>query len=309
MDSREILTHFMPTDPLEEDGLGPTEDPLSELAIPAVVFIESKSSSRFRNLLLVVSCMAAAAAGFAIMFFVAIYLDARDTAAARREMAILRAMVEDALRQEAMQEYYLANYPVTAEEEIGQYLALTVVPHVSDFDVAMREINPDYVAWLRIGGTSIDHPVVRALDNEKYLEISFFGEPNSHGTLFMDYRNVGDHVPHIIIYGHNTRTGDKFGDLRNFLNAGFLMQNNIITLMVNDRIVEYEIFSARQTDVYDYAYFLDFDYPGSFHAFLERTGAPPYAAQILTLSTCISRGDDDERLVVQAALIMQEQIP
>ena len=119
----------------------------------------------------------------------------------------------------------------------------------------------------------------------------------------MDYRNVGEYVPHIIIYGYNTADGSKFGSLRNFLDDDFLANYSMITLRVNDRLIEYEIFSVRLTDVTDPAYFLDFGTPGSFRAFLERNGAPLDAVQILTLSTCVSRGDDDERLVVQGALL------
>ena len=172
----------------------------------------------------------------------------------------------------------------------------------SAFDISMREINPDYVCWIMIYGTNVDYPVVRASDNERYLNTSFLGERNRYGTLFMDYRNTGEFVPHIIIYGHNTQDGSKFGTLHNFLDDEFLANHPVITLKVNDRIVEYEIFSARLTDINDPAYFLDFSAPGSFRAFLERNGAPPDAVQILTLSTCVGRVIDDNRLVVQGAL-------
>ena len=171
-----------------------------------------------------------------------------------------------------------------------------------DFETRMREINPDFICWIRIEGTPVDYPVVRGRDNVKYLDRSFFGEENLLGTLFMDYRNVGEVVPHIIIYGHMSRYGDKFGGLLSFLYEDFLEQYNTITLIVEGREVEYEIFSARITDIHDYAYFLDFRAPGSFAAFLERIGAPPDATQILTLSTCLSAGDDDGRILVQAAL-------
>ena len=303
MDSKKVLAPYLPYDPLEENGFGPSEDPLGELVIPVETLINAKieQSSRFKNLLLVVLGFSALAVGFAIMFVVAIYLDAIDTAASRREMAILRQMVEAAMQQ-AAEPYYIA-VQVQQADEGEQYYDEPVAPHVSLFDEAMREINPDYVAWLSIGGTVIDYPVVRGPDNEKYLNLSFFGETNSHGTLFMDYRNIGEHVPHIIIYGHNTRTGDKFGELRNFLDPIFFASNNTITLMANDRIVEFEIFAARRTNVHDYAYFLDFNEPGAFHAFLERTGAPPNAVQVITLSTCVSRGNDDERMIVQGALV------
>ena len=173
---------------------------------------------------------------------------------------------------------------------------------LSVFDMELRQINPDYIAWITIEGTAVDYPVVRGSDNIQYLDTSFFGDFNVFGTLFMDYRNVGEFVPHIIIYGHNSRYGNKFSDLHNFLDERFLTMHNTITLTVNDRVVEYEIFSVRLTDIHDPAYFLDFSVYGSFFAFAERNGAPAGTEQIITLSTCVTRGDDDERLVVQGFL-------
>ena len=181
-------------------------------------------------------------------------------------------------------------------------LGTQYVSNISSFDVEMRKINPDYVCWIRMDGTLVNYPVVRAADNEKYLDTSFSGERNMLGTLFMDYRSVDEQVPHIIIYGHNSRDGDMFGELWKFVDGRHLAAHPIITLIVDGRFVEYEIFSARVTDVTDPAYNLDLSDPGSFHAFLESCGAPLDSTQILTLSTCVSGDDDDERVVVQAFL-------
>ena len=175
--------------------------------------------------------------------------------------------------------------------------------HISVFDTEMRNLNPDYICWIEIENTEIDYPVVRGEDNEKYLNLSFFNERNGLGALFMDYRCEGEYVPHIIIYGHNARSGVLFGGLRKFLNAQYMEQHPVISLKINDRIVEYEIFSARTTNVADPAYDLDFAAPGSFSEFAERNGAPPEATQILTLSTCVSGNNKDERVLVQGALI------
>ena len=60
-------------------------------------------------------------------------------------------------------------------------LAETPAPYVSSFDLEMREINPDYMCWIRVDDTRIDYPVVRGDDNEKYLEWSFYGERNYFG--------------------------------------------------------------------------------------------------------------------------------
>jgi len=193
-----------------------------------------------------------------------------------------------------------------ALQEIVETLELDapdVSVHISEFDAHMRQLNPDYICWIKIDGTNVDYPVVRGSDNERYLNISFSGEENRLGALFMDYRNVGDYVPHIIIYGHNSHDGSLFGDLWRFLDADFKASYPIITLIVNDRVVEYEIFSARATDVNDPAYRIDFSAPGSFSAFAETIDAPQDAMQIITLSTCYSRDDDDRRIIVQGALI------
>jgi len=168
-------------------------------------------------------------------------------------------------------------------------------------DIEMLERNPDYVCWIRIDGTAIDYPVVRGSDNEKYIHTSFDGEENIAGAIFMDYRNVGESLPHIIIFGHNLQRGGMFSDLRKLLNPEFREENNIITLIVNGNDVEFEIFAARLTDIHDPAYTLDFSGPRDFVRFADRIEAPLHATQILTLSTCARRdGGGDARILVHA---------
>jgi len=170
---------------------------------------------------------------------------------------------------------------------------------LSALDLEMLQINPDYIGWLRIDGTNIDYPVVRGTDNDKYLNTSFSGEDSKAGAIFMDYRNFGDPIPHIIIYGHNLQQGGMFTDLRSFLFEQFLNEHNIITLIINDEIMEFEIFSARLTDIEDPAYYLDFSEPRNFPRFADKIEAPLQATQIITLSTCTRGGSDDRRIVVQ----------
>jgi len=177
-------------------------------------------------------------------------------------------------------------------------------PQFSALDVEMRSINPDYVAWIRVAGTDIDYPVVRGSDNVEYVNTSFYGETNKVGAIFMDYRNIGDPIPHIIIYGHNLLQGGMFTDLRKFLDEQFLEANNIISLTVNGYEVDFEIFSARRTDVNDPAYNLNLSTPRDFARFANRINAPIRANQIITLSTCVSEGNDDERVIIQGYRIL-----
>jgi len=180
------------------------------------------------------------------------------------------------------------------------------LPDISPFDAYWQEANPHYVGWLHIEGTNVDFPVVRGSDNVRYLTTTFRGEENIVGAIFMDYRNTIPYDPHIIIYGHQARDerGNHlmFGSLHYFVDEQHKAAHPYIVFMANDTIYQFEIFSARQTDIHDPAYQLDFTADGAFAAFLERNGAPPDAAQIITLSTCIGV-NNDRRMIVQGALI------
>jgi sortase B len=182
----------------------------------------------------------------------------------------------------------------------------SVEPSQNELDAQMREANDSYIGWLKIEGTTIDLPVVRGRDNVRFLNTTFGGATNSIGAIFADYRNVGEYVPHIIIYGHNAEDTDgnrlMFGGLHYFLDDEYRAAHPTITLMTNDTLAEFEVFAARFTDTTDPAYYLEFSAKGSFQAFLERINAPPDATQIITLSTCVGVGNDDRRMIVQGAL-------
>jgi len=196
------------------------------------------------------------------------------------------------------------NYKITRAEntylrEIVSETESDIIP-LGTLESEMYRINPDYICWLRIDGTRIDHPVVRGFDNAKYTGTSFYGEPNDLGALFIDYRNKEDRLSNIIIYGHNSMQGEMFGDLHLLLDEQTLNENRIITINIGGEIFEYEIFSVKLSDIYDIAYTIDFDTFSTFNKFTYDIDAPLYASKILTLSTCVSRGNDDDRLIIQA---------
>jgi SrtB family sortase len=82
-----------------------------------------------------------------------------------------------------------------------------------DFN-AMRENFPNIVAWIK--SEDMNYPVVQATDNNFYLSRLPNGDEHVMGSIFLDYRNTHDFSDkNIFIYGHNMRSGDMFGSLKN----------------------------------------------------------------------------------------------
>ena len=74
---------------------------------------------------------------------------------------------------------------------------------VVDFK-ALKKINPDIIAWIRIPDTSIDYPVVQGNDDSYYLTHTFKKAEHVAGAIFLDSDNSVDFSDDKnIIYGHN----------------------------------------------------------------------------------------------------------
>jgi sortase B len=120
-----------------------------------------------------------------------------------------------------------------------------------DFD-ALREINPDVVAWVHVPGTGINYPVVHTDDNEKYLNTSYDGKANRCGAIFLDYLNGGDFSDrHVILYGHNMRDGSMFAQLNRFKQQAFFGANREARIYTPERTYRLVIFStyAQRADI------------------------------------------------------------
>lgn len=185
------------------------------------------------------------------------------------------------------------------------------------FQVAVEETgNTDIVAYISIAGTNVRNVVVQGADNDFYLHRDIFGAHNANGSLFLDYRNAADFTdPNTIIYGHNMNNGTMFHNLRYYVNSGaetFFEAHSYITIMVENEVLVYEIFSAFITRV-DFNYiqteFAD-DQFAQLIAELNRRNTlrtDRYAREddrVLLLSTCtnISR---DTRIVVAGRLVSE----
>lgn len=150
---------------------------------------------------------------------------------AAREYEELQEYVDDSLKKEREE----------TEDEEGEK------PQKASIDFqALKEINPDIVAWIRVPEL-FDYPVVQGEDNQYYLSHTFRKESNIAGSIFLDYRNSRDFTDSKnIIYGHNMKDGSMFHVLRKFQDMDFYNKHREILLYLPDgstqiyKIVGYE---------------------------------------------------------------------
>ncbi|MBC8570559.1 class B sortase [Zongyangia hominis] len=170
---------------------------------------------------------------------------------------------------------------------------------------ALYEQNPDIAGWLKIDGTGVDYPVVQtdADNGEYYLRRDFTGASNQHGVPFVDNR-VDQKAPstNTIIFGHNMKDGQMFGELIKYRDLEYYKQHPVISYDSVYREGKYKIISifitntmAEHGPVFDYHNFINATSNDNMAQFLNQlklrtiinTGVDVNTSDtLLTLSTC-----------------------
>lgn len=174
----------------------------------------------------------------------------------------------------------------------------------------LKQKNSDTIAWIEIPGTGIDYPVMQSKDNKYYLRKTFSREYNILGSIFADYRNSPDfNDQNTVIYGHNMQDRSMFYDLSFLKKQDFYDKNNKILIYLDDRILEFTIFSVYEVDKdYDYRS-PEYDteiFKNRLEDFKKKSlivsaTTPAVDDKILTLSTC-SYSFNNARLVAHGSL-------
>lgn len=203
--------------------------------------------------------------------------------------------------------YEAANKEYVKEEIVTP--APLAPPLVVDW-ASLKALNPDVSGWIYIKDSMINYPLVQGSDNQKYLNYSYDGSWNRLGSLFIDHRTADDfEVPHTIIYGHNMLTEDMFGTLERYKDPAYFEKHRDIFVMLDGTTKKYLVFSAYKTDAYGDTYTIAFKDTNEFGVYLSKMkGQSLYDTkipvsgkdQIITLSTCASSNNKNERFVVQA---------
>ena len=161
---------------------------------------------------------------------------------------------------------------------------------------AIKQVNPDCVAWIRIEDTEINYPVLQGNDNSYYLRRLIDGTWNICGSIFLDYRVNADMTDrHTVIYGHNMRNSGMFTDLMKYKKQDFYDSHSVGYLFTPLGNFRAEFFAGYVAAADSNAWQTEFESDAEFEAWVQnavekstfKSGITPSANdRILTLSTC-----------------------
>ena len=185
-------------------------------------------------------------------------------------------------------------------------------------------INSDFMGWLKIPGTNIDYPYLRSSDNKDYLTLDIYKKYSDAGSVFMDYRNLGNfNDEHTVIYGHYMKNETMFHNLTYYHDIEYLKSHDVIEISGLYETRTFKIFSVYEISVDDYVLDLNFETPDAYKDYIDsltnlsmhNTYSEAYfqtlAAEasdvtelkLLTLVTC-SYGVENGRTIVHALEIL-----
>jgi sortase B len=172
----------------------------------------------------------------------------------------------------------------------------------------LKKINEDALGWIKIEDTNVDYLLVQANNNEYFLSHNIENEESSRGSIFLDYKNRKDDK-NILIYGHNMKDGDMFGELDLYDKKTYYEEHSIINLTLFGETVSWKIYSVYYLD--DSLLKIYFENEEKFILYLEEiknksiydTGVDINSANnIISLSPC-SKVFGQARLVICAVKI------
>ena len=107
---------------------------------------------------------------------------------------------------------------------------------------AQKALNQDYLGHLYFESGLVDELTVQGTDNEYYLNYTVNKEYDSHGAVYLDYRNTLDDQ-NLIFYGHYVYADESlvFSPLHQLKEESNYENNKKIRLQLENECREYEI--------------------------------------------------------------------
>lgn len=201
------------------------------------------------------------------------------------------------------------------EKELTDYETFENISMLSvNFD-ALKNKNPDTVAWVNVPGTKINYPVVHYTDNSYYLKHSFDRSYNKKGWVFLDFRNNLDNLSkNNVIYAHGLLNNQMFGSMRNVIKPSWYnnKNNHYIKIATPSYTSIWQVFSTYTIEPESYYITTKFNNNEEFKTFIDTIKSRSvydYNVEvtendnIITLSSCYS---DFKRMVLHAKLVAKQ---
>ena len=166
----------------------------------------------------------------------------------------------------------------------------------------LKKKNNDLRGWLKIQGSVIDYPIMfKENDNDYYLEHDFFGNNDRNGLLVLDKRCNSDlDDNHLLIHGHNMKSGAIFGTLKYYKDEDFMRKHQAIELDTDTEQRFYEVIAVLDTNStgdngFNYAEYIELNDKETFDSYVANlklrslhkiASTATYGDELLTLSTC-----------------------
>ena len=216
--------------------------------------------------------------------------------------------------------------PVKDEVEEMPYSNLGIeIPEKNlDWNKLHKE-NEDIYAWITVTDTTVDYPVLQhPTDNTYYLNNNIDGTPGYPGCIYTEDYNAKDFSDkNTVLYGHNLKDKTMFSSLHNYEKEDTFSKDQYIYIWTENDVFVYKVFAAYEFNsnhlLLNYDYNNEYVYEqyikdifnvkdnGYGIANIKDDIDVTKEDRIITLSTCTTDHNSDQRFLVVGVLIPPEE--
>lgn len=216
--------------------------------------------------------------------------------------------------------------PVKDEVEEMPYSNLGIeIPEKNlDWNKLHKE-NEDIYAWITVTDTTVDYPVLQhPTDNTYYLNNNIDGTPGYPGCIYTEDYNAKDFSDkNTVLYGHNLKDKTMFSSLHNYEDDDTFSKDQYIYIWTENDVFVYKVFAAYEFNsnhlLLNYDYNNEYVYEqyikdifnvkdnGYGIANIKDDIDVTKEDRIITLSTCTTDHNSDQRFLVVGVLIPPEE--
>jgi len=198
--------------------------------------------------------------------------------------------------------------------------ASVLVPEIEVDFARLKAINPDIIGWIYIPGTQVNDPILQHREEDAYYLTHTPEKRESRlGSIYMHHDAKADFTDaHTILFGHNMRSGQRFGELSGYADEDFAKAYPDVWILLPGETLHCTVYSAYACPVDDLTYTVGYETgERAYRDFIRHTAEascirvkkfPSDRDRIITLSTCTNSGDKGRRFVVNCFAAEAEEL-